>query len=57
MKAYRQNAENMRLALIAGLVSVPEIVQWADKTLSAQAEYDDDLADLSLGHTLPAARR
>jgi hypothetical protein len=54
MKAYRQNAENMRLALIAGLVSVPEIVQWADKTLSAQAEYDDDLADLSLAiHSLP----
>lgn len=48
MKLYRQEAEELRLALIAGLVSMSEILHWADTTLAAQAQYDDDLANLSL---------
>src|SRR5512140_217410 len=49
MKPYAQEAENLRLLFIAGIASVDEVVDWADRTISTLPEYDDDLVEISLG--------
>jgi hypothetical protein len=48
MKQYIQEAENLRLTLIAGIVNMQDIVQWADSTLIELDHYNDDLANISL---------
>ena len=53
MKFYAQEAENLRLLLEAGIVSIDEVVGWADRTISTLPEYDDDLVEISLGANLP----
>jgi hypothetical protein len=53
MKPYAQEAENLRLLLLAGIVSVDDVVAWADRTISTLPEYDDDLTEISLGAKLP----
>lgn len=53
MKPYAQEAENLRLLLLAGIVSVDDVVAWADRTISTLPEYDDDLVKISLGANLP----
>jgi hypothetical protein len=49
MKPYAQEAENLRLLFIAGIVSADDVVAWADRTISTLPEYDDDLVEISLG--------
>ena len=49
MKAYAQEAENLRLLFIAGIASIDDVVAWADRTISTLPEYDDDLTEISLG--------
>jgi len=49
MKPYAQEAENLRLLFEAGIVSIDEVVAWADRTIMAFPEYDDDLTEISLG--------
>jgi len=53
MKPYAQEAENLRLLLLAGIVSVGEVVAWADRTILTLPEYDDDLVEISLGANRP----
>ena len=55
MKPYAQEAENLRLLLLAGIVSVDDVVAWADRTISTLPEYDDDLTEISLGAKVPMA--
>lgn len=52
MKPYAQEAENLRLLLLAGIVSVDDVVAWADRAISTLPEYDDDLTEISLGANL-----
>jgi hypothetical protein len=52
VKPYAQEAENLRLLFISGLVSADEAVARADRTLLALPIYDDDLATISLGAPL-----
>lgn len=40
-------AEVKRMQLICGLISVPEIVKWAETTLG-EVEYEDNLANVAL---------
>ncbi len=40
-------AEIRRMQLICGLVSVPEVVQWAETALG-EVEYDDNLANVAM---------
>lgn len=49
MKLYAQEAENLRLLLEAGIVSIDDVVAWADRTISTLLEYDDDPVGISLG--------
>jgi hypothetical protein len=49
MKPYAQEAENLKLLLGAGIVTIGDVVAWADRTILAIPEYDDDLAEISLG--------
>jgi hypothetical protein len=49
MKPYAQEAENLRLLLKADIVSIGEVVAWADQKILTLPEYDDDLAEISLG--------
>jgi hypothetical protein len=49
MKPYAQEAEDLRLLLLAGIVSVDDVVAWADQKILTLPEYDDDLAEISLG--------
>ena len=49
MKPYAQEAENLRLLLMAGIVSIEDVVAWADRTLLTLPDHDDALADISLG--------
>jgi hypothetical protein len=53
MKPYAQEAENLRLLFEAGIVSIDDVVAWADRTISTLPEYDDDLVEISLGANLP----
>lgn len=53
MKPYAQEAENLRSLFDAGIVSVEDIVAWADRTISRLPEYDDDLVEISLGAKVP----
>ena len=53
MKPYAQEAENLRLLLLAGIASVDDVVAWADRTILTLPEYDDDLAEISLGARFP----
>jgi hypothetical protein len=55
MKPYAQEAEDLRLLLLAGIVSVDDAVAWADRTISTLPEYDDDLTEISLGAKVPMA--
>jgi hypothetical protein len=55
MKPYAQEAEDLRLLFIAGIASVDEVVAWADRTILTLPEYDDDLAEISLGAKAPMA--
>ena len=48
MKLYRQEAANLRMTLIAGIVSVDDVVQWAESRIASLDEYDDELTDLFL---------
>ena len=49
MKPYAQEAEDLRLLFIAGIVSIDDVVAWADRAILTLPEYDDDLAAISLG--------
>lgn len=49
MKPYTQEAENLRLLFIAGIASTDDVVAWADQKILTLPEYDDDLAEISLG--------
>ena len=49
MKPYAQEAENLRLLLEANIVSIDEVVAWADQTIITLSEYDDELTEISLG--------
>ena len=49
MKPYAQEAENLRLLFIAGIASIDDVVAWADQKILTLPEYDDDLAEISLG--------
>ena len=49
MKPYAQEAENLRLLFIAGIASTDDVVAWADQKILTLPEYDDDLAEISLG--------
>jgi hypothetical protein len=53
MKPYAQDAENIRLTLVAGIASVDDVVRWADTTLATLDGYDDDLANVSLASSAP----
>jgi hypothetical protein len=55
MKPYAQEAENLRLLFKAGIVSIDEVVDWADRTILALPEYDCDLTEISLGVKVPVA--
>jgi len=55
MKPYAQEAENLRLLFLAGIVSVDDVVAWADRTILAFPKYDDDLTEVSLGAKIPMA--
>ena len=48
MKTYAQQAETRRIELIAGLISVRDVIAWADQIIASHPEYDDDIANLSL---------
>lgn len=48
MLSLVQQAEVRRQELSLGLISVSEVVQWADAMLAEMVEYDDDLVNVSL---------
>ena len=48
MRPYGEEALEMKLRLLAGLVDVPEVVAWADEVFARSPEYDDDLANICL---------
>lgn len=53
MKPYAQEAENLRLLFDAGIVSVEDVVAWADRTISTLPEYDNALVEISFGAKVP----
>lgn len=48
MSSAKDQAEAYRLTLAAGLVSVDEVVKWADRTIKVQDEPSQELIELSL---------
>ena len=53
MKPYAQQAEELRLALWADLVSAKDVTTWAEVTLLSLKDFDNELADLSMSTKKP----
>jgi hypothetical protein len=53
MKPYSEEALELKLSFEAGVADVAEIIQWADRTLLACDNYDDDLAELCMAKDKP----
>jgi hypothetical protein len=53
MKPYAQEAGEKWLAFRAGLLTVADIVRWADEKISQLDLYDDELADIALAGNKP----
>lgn len=50
----REEAEYLRLALMMELVTVDDVVSWADRQIEVQGEATPPLIDLSLAGSAPA---
>jgi hypothetical protein len=53
MKPYAEDALVFALSLEAGLVSVPDVIEWAKSLIDGMDEYDDDVMDLFLSDQEP----
>jgi hypothetical protein len=47
MSSYKQEAEVLRLLLCYGCTSGAKIITWADETIMAESDIDDNLIELS----------
>jgi hypothetical protein len=47
MSSYKQEAEVLRLLLCYGCISGAKIITWADETIMAESDIDDNLIELS----------
>ncbi len=47
----KENAEFLRLGLLAGVVDLPQVVSWADSILLEQKDPSPEIIDLSMAKT------
>lgn len=50
--SIKETAELLRLKLLLGLVTVPEVIQWADEVITAEDAPDWELIEVSLAREI-----
>ncbi len=50
--AIKETAELLRLKLLLGLVTLPEVIHWADGVIETEVNLEEELIEISLSRTV-----